>query len=185
MALAVVTAVVAAASIVGARTVWAHSGLAAASPGPGAVVGGQIDVVQLFYGDIILDFDATLTSPSGEVLAAQPVMLSEITAELRLDEPLSEPGEYALRHTIVSFDSDVVEAAYLFTFAPEADPPILVFIEEDEAGGGLAWWAWAIIGVVASIVVVLGVRLVLSIRRARATRSSAADESVSPDDELR
>ncbi len=185
MALVFAAAVVAG-SFVGARTAWAHSGLAAASPGPGAVVGGEIDVVQLFYGDIILEFDATLTTPSGEILPAEPVMLSEITAELRLEEPLSEPGEYALRHTILSFDDDVVEAAYLFTFEPGADPPILIFIEEDDDdGGGLAWWAWAIIGVGALLIVVLAVRLVLSIRRARAGRSPAKAEPGAADDDLR
>ena len=151
--LMVTLAVLAAGSLAsGARTVWAHSGLAAASPGPGAVVGGEIDVVQLFYGDLILDFEATLTSPSGDLV-----------------EALSEPGEYALRHTILSFDDDVVEAAYLFTYEPDADPPILIFIDEEgeDDDGGWAWWVWAIIGLGVVVIVVLTVRLLLAIRRAR------------------
>lgn len=150
-----------------ASTVFAHSGLVAASPGPGETVGGDVSTIQLFYGDIIVTFDATITRQAdGEVLDADAEMTSEITGELRLAEPLSEPGEYAVRHSVLSIDDDVVEAAYLFSYEPEAPEPILVFLpEEDE--GGLAWWAWTIIGVGAVVIIVLAVRLIVSIRRAR------------------
>lgn len=157
-----------------ASTVLAHSGLIAASPGPGETVGGDVSTIQLFYGDIIVTFDATITRQADdELLDAEAVMTSEITGELRLAEPLAEPGEYAVRHTVLSIDDDVVEAAYLFSYDPDAPEPILVFLpEEDE--GGLAWWAWTVIGVGAVVIIVLAVRLVLSIRRARATTTDTA-----------
>jgi len=155
-----------------ASTAFAHSGLIAASPGPGETVGGDVSTIQLFYGDIIVSFDATITRQAdGELLEAEAVMTSEITGELRLAEPLSEPGEYAVRHTVLSIDDDVVEAAYLFSYEPDAPEPILVFLPDDDEGG-LAWWAWTIIGVGAVVIIVLVVRLILSIRRARATATS-------------
>ena len=131
-----------------------------------------MSTIQLFYGDIIVSFDATITRQAdGELLEAEAVMTSEITGELRLAEPLSEPGEYAVRHTVLSIDDDVVEAAYLFSYEPDAPEPILVFLPDDDEGG-LAWWAWTIIGVGAVVIIVLVVRLILSIRRARATATS-------------
>ena len=151
-----------------ASVVFAHSGLVAASPGPGETVGGDVSVVQLFYGDIIVTFDATITRQAdGELLEAEAVMTSEITGELRLAEPLFEPGEYAVRHTVLSIDNDVVEAAYLFSYESGAPEPILVFLP-DAADSGLPWWGLALVGVGALIVIVLAVRLILSVCRARA-----------------
>lgn len=160
-----------AAAFAAAPTAWAHSGLAAASPGPGETVGGDVDLVQLFYGDLIVEFDATITRQAdGAVLDAEAVMTSEITGELRLAAPLTEPGEYAVRHTVLSIDDDVVEAAYLFSYEPSAPSPILVFLPDEEGAhddGGWAWWVWALLGVGLVVIVVLAVRLVLSVRRAR------------------
>ena len=147
-------------------TVSAHSGLAAASPGPGATVGGDVSVVQLFYADFITTFDATVTSPSGDVLSATPEMLSDIEASISLDEPLTETGEYAVRHTITSIDGDVVEAAYLFSYDPAAAPPTLLFVDPDDGGGpSPVVIAVAVVGVL--VIAVLAWRLVRSVQRRR------------------
>ncbi|MEL6891150.1 MAG: copper resistance protein CopC [Actinomycetota bacterium] len=173
-------AAVAAVSLGAVGVARAHSGLAAASPGPGAIVGGDIQLIQLFYGDLIVEFDATVTDPDGVELDAEAVMTSEITAEIRLAEPLSTPGEYAVRHTVLSIDDDVVPAAYLFTFDPDADPPILIFVEESD-DEGWAWWAWLLIGVGVLLIVVLAVRLVLAIRRSRSPSDSIDDDATDAD----
>ena len=147
----------------GAAGVSAHSGLAAASPGPGATVGGDVSEVQLFYADFITTFDATVTAPSGEVLASNSQMLSDIEAVITLDAPLSETGEYAVRHTITSIDGDVVETAYLFSYDPSAPPPTLLFVEPDEGGVSIAVIVVAVVG--ALVIAVLAWRLFASMRR--------------------
>ncbi len=144
----------------------AHSGLAAASPGPGSVVGGEIDEIQLLYADIIVSIDGSVTAPDGNVVDATFVMNSDIEATVELAARLDQAGEYAVRHEVLSVDGDPVDGAFLFTFDPDAPAPQLVFVPEDD---GLAWYVWAIIGIGLVVIVVLAWRLVGSIRRQRAT----------------
>lgn len=177
LAIALIASVLAVvAGAMGSHLVHAHSGLAAASPGPGATVGGTVDRIQIFYGDIITTFDATLTlQSSGEQIAGTAEMLSDIEAVIALDEPLSVDGEYAVRHTITSFDGDVVEAAYLFSYEADAAPPRLIFVEEEDDDGGTSPIVWIVAGVGAAVIVVLAIRLIVAIRRRQAAVSPPSD----------
>lgn len=166
--------VAAVATLAAPGVVLAHSGLAAASPGPGAVVGGDITEIQLFYGDFIVTFDGEVTGPDGAVVAATFEMLSEIEARIVLSEPLTAPGEYRVAHTVLSIDDDVVDDDFRFTFDPVAPPPSLVFVEEDE---GVSWLVWAIGAVGVIVIGILVWQLLGSIRRARATVAAAHSDS--------
>lgn len=153
----------------------AHSGLAAASPGPGVTVGGEITEIQMFYGDIIVTFDATVTSPSGTEIDVTTEMLSDIQGLIALAAPLSEEGEYAVRHTITSIDTDVVESAYLFSYQASAPAPQLIFLPEEEEGS--PWIVWAAVGVGTLVIGVLAWRLIASVRRGKAAAVSAAADA--------
>lgn len=143
----------------------AHSGLAAASPGPGAIVGGEVTQVELWYGSGVIDISASVTAPDGTMLAGTLVQVSELRMTFELDEPLVEPGEYAVRHGTTGVeDGDRIDAAYLFTFDPDAPPPVLLLIDEQ---GGTSIWIWLAIGVGVVIIGMLVWRLLASIRRAR------------------
>lgn len=148
----------------------AHSGLAAASPGPDAVVGGDITEIQLFYGDFIVTFDGEVTGPDGAVVDAAFEMLTEIEARIVFAEPLTAPGEYRVAHTVLSIDDDVVDDDFRFTFDPSAPEPSLVFVEEDE---GVSWVVWAIGAAGVIVIGVLVWQLLGSIRRARAAVARA------------
>ena len=148
----------------------AHSGLAAASPGPDAVVGGDITEIQLFYGDFIVTFDGEVTGPDGAIIGATFEMLTEIEARIVLDEPLTAPGEYRVAHTVLSIDDDVVDDDFRFTFDPAAPAPSLVFVEEDD---GVSWLVWVIGGVGVLVIAVLVGQLLGSIRRARTAVTAA------------
>lgn len=146
-------------------TAAAHSGLAAASPGPGAIVGGEVTQVELWYGSAVIDISASITAPDGTVLAGELVQVSELRMTFELDEPLVEPGEYAVRHGTTGVeDGDRIDAAYLFTFDPDAAPPVLLLIDEE---GGVSIWIWLSIGAGVVVIGVLVWRLLVSIRRAR------------------
>ena len=149
--------------VFGAQVARAHSGLAAASPAPGAVVGGEIEQIRIFYADIITDFDGSVTAPSGEVLEATAEMSSDISAVIALAQPLTENGQYEVRHTITSVDDDVVDAAYLFTYDDAAAPPQLVFVESDD-DGGVSTVVWIVLGVGLVVIAVLAWRLIAAIR---------------------
>ena len=148
----------------------AHSGLDLASPGPGAVVGGEITEIQLFYSNLITGIDGSVTTPSGVVLDTEFRVDSQIQATIELSAPLAEPGEYAVRHNTLSVDGDRVEGAYLFTYDPAAPAPELI----DAGGGsGISWIVWVVGGVGMVIIALLAWRLLASVRRARGLRPSA------------
>lgn len=148
-------------ALAGSPAVSAHSGLAAASPGPGARVGGTIDEIRLFYGDLITTIDGSVTAPDGTMLDTTFVITSDIEATISLGSRLDVPGEYAVRHNVTSIDGDRVEAAYLFTYDPSAPAPQLVF-SDDEPGRSWAIWIIAAGGLA---VIVFAVRLAMSLRR--------------------
>jgi methionine-rich copper-binding protein CopC len=122
-----------------ARPVEAHSDLIAASPGPGATVGGSITDITLQYDRLVVEFDGRVTDPEGVDVASTSAIESGSTVTISLASPLSTPGEYAVRHEILSEDGDRVESAYLFTFDPASPPPQFIEVESGSRGSGLMW----------------------------------------------
>lgn len=143
---------------------FAHSGLGAASPGPGAVVGGEITTIQLRYASTITDPDGSVTDPNGEIVGSRFTQDGNLKVIVSLDAPLSVPGQYAVAHISTDVeDDDRVAAAYLFTYDPAAPPPQLEIIAQDDGFP----WAWVVVGVGGSVIVVLAWRLSASLKRAR------------------
>ena len=140
-------------------------GLEAASPGPDAVVGGDVVDVQLFYEELISEFGGSVTDPDGQVLDAEFVVDSTIQATIVLAEPLDTPGDHTVRHEVVAVDGTVVGDEYEFTYDPAAAPPRLIFVTEDS---GSPWLLWIIIAVGVVAIGVLAVQLLAAMRRARA-----------------
>ncbi len=147
-----------------------QGGLQAASPGPDAIVGGEIDQIELLYDDIITAVGGTVTGPDGEVLDAGFVIDSQIRALVQLAEPLSEPGEYTVRSAVVSVVGDEVDESYAFTYEPDAAPPQLVFPPEEDSGSPWLFWSLVAAGVV--VIAVLIGRLLVSMRRLRGAQGS-------------
>lgn len=141
-----------------------QGGLQAASPGPEAIVGGEIDEIELLYDDIIATVGGEVTGPDGAQLEAEFVVDSQIRVLIELAEPLDEAGEYTVRSGVVSAVGDEVNESYVFTFEPDAAAPQLVFPPEDS---GAPWLIWTIAVIGATVIVVLIVRLLASMRRLR------------------
>jgi methionine-rich copper-binding protein CopC len=147
-----------------ATTAFAHSGLGAASPAPGARVGGEITEMQLRYSSTVTDVDGSVTDPDGNVVESEWVQDGNLRVAVALAEPLSTPGQYAVRHISTDVeDGDCVEAAYLFTFDPAAPPPQLEIIPEDDGFP----WIWVVIGVGGIVIALLAWQLYRSMKRAR------------------
>ncbi len=147
-----------------ATTAFAHSGLGAASPAPGSRVGGEITEMQLRYSSTVADVDGSVTDPDGNVVESEWVQDGNLRVVVTLAEPLSTPGQYAVRHISTDVeDADTVEAAYLFTYDPAAPPPQLEIIPEDEGFP----WIWVVIGVGGVVIALLAWQLYRSIKLAR------------------
>jgi methionine-rich copper-binding protein CopC len=147
-----------------ATTAFAHSGLGAASPAPGSRVGGEITEMQLRYSSTVVDVDGSVTDPDGNVVESEWVQDGNLRVAVTLTEPLSIPGQYAVRHISTDVeDGDRVEAAYLFTYDPAAPPPQLEIIPEDDGFP----WIWVVIGVGGVVIALLAWQLYRSMQRAR------------------
>lgn len=159
--------------IIDVSALVAHSGLAAASPAPGATVGGTVDTIELRYGSAVSDVSGSLTSQvNGTDIPLTVLQNSELSITFVLERPLDEVGEYAVRHSVLSDDGDRVDAAYLFSYDPEAPPPrleILVLDEFDE-DGSLRPWQWILIAGSVAVVAVLAWRLARAMARLRAAQ---------------
>lgn len=146
----------------------AHSGLGAASPAPGSTVGGEITEIQLRYSSAVVDVVGSVTDPDGAILDSVVEQRSDLAVTILLADPLSTPGEYTVRHISTSIDDgDRVEAAYLFSFDPNAPPPILEIVEDDD---GRAPWVWGLLAVGVAVIAVLALRIAGAVRSLRAAR---------------
>lgn len=171
--LGVVAFAVAAVAVMAVAVASAHSGLGAASPAPGAVVGGEITEIQLRYSSAVVDVAGSLTAPDGATVPTEFVQDTALAVTIRLAAPLTMPGEYAVRHSSTSVDDgDRVDAAYLFTYDPAAPPPQLEILDPDD--GGTAIWVWVVPGVGVVVIAVLAWRLVGAYRRRDARRARSA-----------
>ena len=152
-----------------ATTAFAHSGLGAASPAPGSRVGGTITEIQLRYSSTVADVDGSVTDPDGNIVESEWVQDGNLRVTVMLAEPLSTPGQYAVRHISTDVeDNDRVEAAYLFTYDPAAPPPQLEIIPEDEGFP----WIWVLIGTGGVVIVLLAWQLYRSMRRSRQSQAA-------------
>lgn len=163
-------ALTAAVTLLFGSVAFAHSGLGAASPGPGAVVGGEITTIQLRYNRTMTDPDGSVTDPNGEIVGTTFTQDGSLKVIVSLGAPLSLPGQYAVRHISTDVeDDDRVEAAYLFTYDPTAPPPQLEIILSSDGFP----WVWVIVGVGGVVIAVLAWRLAASMQRARDSAPAA------------
>lgn len=154
---------------VGACADEEQGGLEGASPGPDAVVGGEIDRIELFYDDIVVDADVSVIDPDGTEVSVETRVDTDISVIAELGASLSEPGVHEVRHGVDAVDGDRVDGSYTFTFDPSAPAPQLVFPPEDS---GVPWLLWlvAVVGVV--VIAVLGWQLLQSLATSRRASQS-------------
>jgi len=149
-----------------------QGGLEGGSPGPDAVVGGEIDQISLFYDDIVVDAAVSVAGPDGTELSTETRVDTDISVITELGETLSEPGVYFVRHTVDAVDGDREEGSYSFTYDPSASAPGIVFLSEESA---TPWWLWAMAVVGVLVIAVLGWRLLQSVAKVRSGSATSRE----------
>lgn len=138
--------------LIGAVPAAAHGSLLQGSPGPGQVVGGQVDGVDLAFTEPVSRIELTITGPDGPVGGSLNAEAGQIVRFV-LDQPLTTPGPYRVDYAFVSADGDPVATGYTFTHDPSAPPPIpLAPVIDDGMSPG--WLLVVLPAVVAAVAVV-------------------------------
>jgi methionine-rich copper-binding protein CopC len=101
----------------------AHTALLQSSPGSGQVAGGVIDFLDLVYLEPVSEVEITVTGPDREVVPGEMVVDEGQIIRYAM-EPLTEPGRYIVRYTMISFDEDITNSGYFFEYDPEALAPV-------------------------------------------------------------
>ena len=100
----------------------AHTDLLQGSPGPAQRAGGTVDFVDLVFFEPVSNAVVTLEDPNGESIAGSMVQADGQIIRFAMP-PLTETGRYIVRYTMDSADGDDTEAAYFFTYHPDATQP--------------------------------------------------------------
>ena len=98
----------------------AHTQIQRATPGPGASVEGELDVVVLdFLSPVMPTPTIEVTGPDGRPVdgLAPAELVADDVAVARFD-PLTEPGEYQVDYRFVALDGDEQVSAHTFAFEP-------------------------------------------------------------------
>ncbi len=163
-------------SLGGLAPAGAHSALIVASPSPAQEVGGEVTIVDLVFNGGIEDSTVFLEDPNGERIDGELELKAKNWLRLVVD-PLETEGQYIVRFSFISEDTDPVDSAYAFKYAVDGPDAIPLSSSTDllnpQEGPGAMFW-------VVSVALVLGLALFagLMAERLRKTRMAriAQDE---------
>ena len=148
----------------------AHTELLQASPGPGQRAGGEIDFIDLAFFEPVTDASVEVVH-DGESVGGSMSVTDGSIVRFDFDEPLSSTGTYEVTYRMTSFDLDLTEAGFSFTFEPDAPQALRLGVVEPT---GRNWVA--IIATVVLISSLVGLAFVF-LSRLEAKRRLAASTS--------
>lgn len=109
--------------VVGNTAADAHTERLQSSPAPTQRTGGVVDFVDLIFAEPISGMELTVEGPDGEFIDGQ--LLQTEGQLIRYEMPaVSEVGRYLVRYNMISADGDLTDAAYFFTYHPDAAQPL-------------------------------------------------------------
>jgi methionine-rich copper-binding protein CopC len=111
-----------------AAPVAAHSEVEGFSPAPGQDVGGVVDRVEIRFFTPVTDAVVLVEAPDGATITGTTELVDDFLVRFEM-AALDQPGEHIVTWRAQSVDGDGQEAAYAFTFDPDA-PPL------DDGGAG-------------------------------------------------
>lgn len=154
--------------LVQGSVVLAHAEVIGSSPASGSTVGGDIERIDIVFGDLVSNAVITVTGPDG-VLDGEMVQTAGQVVAFGLDDKLKTEGQYKVEFEFDSLDDqDFVELEYAFTYDSDALEPLPVVAgarNERSGAGSIA------IGVLAASTVALAGLLAWRYRKLARLRS--------------
>ncbi|MFT7597778.1 MAG: methionine-rich copper-binding protein CopC [Acidimicrobiales bacterium] len=159
-------------ALVGTSPASSHSGLLIAAPGPGDEVGGEIDRVQLYFGEPVDAVTVNVADPSGAQLSGDLTEPIEGLIEMALPR-LAAEGEYIVSYSVSYSDGAEFESAFRFSYAAgRASPEWLEFESLPSSSNRLTQVA---VGVLVVTTTLLFALLGWRFRRFQLARAGEAD----------
>lgn len=137
------------AGVTAPATIALAHGPVGASPGPGDIVGGQVDEVRLVFAEVMSPdgmFIVVTDEDGAAVPQRGPARLDE-TGQMAWVEirPLDDPGPYRVDYRVEGRDGVTTPGAYVFTYDPDAAPPEALEIPNPIEEEGF-WNQWTALG---------------------------------------
>ncbi|MEM8925631.1 MAG: copper resistance protein CopC [Actinomycetota bacterium] len=161
---------------------FAHTDLLQASPGPGQLVGGTVEVIDLVFTEPITEARVTVTR-DGQDVPGTMVNTDGIIIRFELDEPITEPGRYDVRYEMISFDLDDTADGFFFEYEPSAPEPFRLGVVQEPEGTN-----WVMVAASAVLMAALAGLLFIFVKRVDGQRRAGvldgdAAASVDGDDD--
>ncbi len=158
----------------------AHSSVVASSPGSLETVGGEVVRVDLIFNDGVEQAEMELEAPDGSIIPG--------TVEQRANnwlrygfEPLSIEGQYVLRYSFISEDTDPVSDARAFRYSASAPEPFEITSSQlqPSEGPSIVFWIVSFVGL--AVLAILAGLLAERTRKLRLVRASEEPSSTAVD----
>lgn len=130
--------VIVASTVALAVPLGAHAEIRSSAPEARQVVGGEVDHVDILYWvPGVRSAAIEVISPSGPIEVGETtISVSNTVASVEF-APLTEPGDYLVRHKELSVDGDETEGLFAFSFDPESSNVVGSLAER--GGDGPNW----------------------------------------------
>ncbi len=157
--------------VAGSATVaLAHAEVLGSSPASGSTVGGDIERIDIVFGDLVANAVVTVTGPDG-VVEGEMVQAEGQVVAFGLDGKIKTEGQYKVEFEFDSInDADFVELEFAFEYedgAPEPLPVVAGAGQSDSTASNIA------VGLLAASTVGLAGLLVWRYRKLGAMRAQA------------
>ncbi len=140
-------------------SVSAHDGLVIAVPAPGELAGGEVEVLQLYFGEPIVTVNVRVLDPDSTDITGEITQPYEGLVEVVV--PLLEiEGVYVVSYDVSYADEATFEAVYQFTYDAGGRQPELLVAGEFETGRSSLFVAatWVLVGATVALALLLAWR---------------------------
>lgn len=150
----------------------AHDGLVIAVPAPGELAGGEVELLQMFFGEPIETVNVRVLDPDSTDITGEITQPYEGFVEVVVP-PLEIEGVYVVAYDVSYADEATFEAVYQFTYDARGRQPELLVAGEYETSRSSLFVAatWVLVGVT----IVLALLLAWRLRQIQLARLAAED----------
>ena len=164
------------------RPAGAHTDLVQSSPGVNQTSGGDIQFMDLVFGERVSTFKMTVTDPSGAVIPGRVLTDQGFVVSYGFDNSLKVEGRHVVEYNMVSYDGDFTEREFVFFYDDSAAQPFRIDSEGRavEVQAGTNWMS--LLSTLLLVVSAVGIALLLLHRQGFFSSSRMITETPEVDD---